>query len=103
MQVFRVQVEFFRKSNQYKGYGTYSGSENRTTGGQVNINIGNHKHTTNIPSFNSGNQSQSHTHSINLPNFTGSSGNGGFANTPTKQRTQKHFCGLGYPHQIKKD
>ena len=72
----------FSKTNQNKGYGKYSGSENRTTGGQLNINIGNHKHTTNIPAFNSGNQSQSHTHSLNLPNFTGTSGNGGFANTP---------------------
>ena len=82
-------MEFFLKTNEYKGYGKYSGSENKFTGGKLNINIGNHKHTTNIALFNSGNQSKSHTHSLNLPNFTGTSGNGGFSNTPINNEPKK--------------
>ena len=37
-----------------------------------------HQHFLNL---NSGGVSANHTHSVDLPNFTGSSGNGGFANT----------------------
>jgi hypothetical protein len=42
--------------------------------------------SVNIAEFDSKGTSQDHTHTVNLPNFTGSSGNGGFANTALNVR-----------------
>jgi hypothetical protein len=58
------------------------------TGGILSADLGDtgtvssdHAHTTDIGAFNTGGESANHTHTVDLPNFTGSSGNGGFANT----------------------
>jgi microcystin-dependent protein len=63
------------------GGGTGSGGILSSDAGWSGFVSSDHAHTTDIGAFNTGGESANHNHTVDLPNFTGSSGNGGFANT----------------------
>jgi microcystin-dependent protein len=59
-------------------YGLAGGGTNATTTSATDAETGEHTHTY---SGTTAGRSASHNHTVDLPNFTGSTGNGGFANT----------------------